>query len=150
MMWRSTSLATATGTATVLLGAAATMPAALAQDASQVVQPDGVALYADAPREDLVARGEELFGDADLGPTDATCAGCHAGMQRFNDTFKEPYPHPVAMASNMFGVEEVNAAEMVQMCMVVPMGADPLDWQSEELAALAAYVEVLRTEFAAR
>lgn len=151
MMWRSTSLTAAIGAgALVLGGAAAIVPAAQAQDASQVVQPEGVTLHADAAREDLVARGEELFSDPDLGPTDATCAGCHAGIQRYNDTFREPYPHPVAMASNMFGVEEVNAAEMVQMCMVVPMGGEPLDWESEELAALAAYVEELQAEFAAQ
>ncbi len=39
---------------------------------------------------------------------------------------------------------------MVQLCMVVPMSADPLPWDSEELAALTAYVVALREDFAAR
>jgi hypothetical protein len=54
------------------------------------------------------------------------------------------------MAKSKAGLEQVNAAEMVQLCMVVPMQAEPLDWQSEELAALTAYVEQQRAAFAER
>jgi hypothetical protein len=54
-------------------------------------------------------------------------------------SFTEPYPHQVAMAEQVFGLDEIDAAGMVQFCMVQPMAAEPLDWSSEELAALTAY-----------
>ncbi len=59
-------------------------------------------------------------------------------------TFAKPYPHYVAMPYQQSGVSEVNAAEMVQFCMLVPMSAEPLDWNSKELAALTAYVESIQ------
>ncbi|MEQ8966349.1 MAG: hypothetical protein RID91_11030 [Azospirillaceae bacterium] len=79
-----------------------------------------------------------------------TCLTCHEGLAAYQPTFEEAFPHPVAMAQSRAGLDEVNAAEMVQRCMVVPMAAEPLPWESEELAALAAYVEVLQAEFAVR
>ena len=45
------------------------------------------------------------------------------------------------------GVSEVNAAEMVQFCMLVPMGTDPLPWDSTELASLTAYVESIQSGY---
>jgi hypothetical protein len=42
------------------------------------------------------------------------------------------------------GVDSVNAAEMVQFCMLVPMQAEPLAWNSSELASLTAYVESIQ------
>ncbi len=35
----------------------------------------------------------------------------------------------------------VKAPEMVNFCMIVPMAAEPLDWESRKLAALTAWVE---------
>jgi len=136
------------------IGALAAGPltgAVLAQelDAERLTEPDDVAFY-EAPQEELAARGEELFNDESLGNSGMACQSCHADFQAYNDTFMEPYPHPVAMASSMAGMEEVTAAEMVQLCMVVPMSAEPLAWDSEELAALTAYVKAERERFAAR
>jgi cytochrome c len=37
------------------------------------------------------------------------------------------------------GLKQVSLDEMVQFCMVVPMAAKPLAWDSKELAALTAY-----------
>ena len=83
-----------------------------------------------------------------------SCATCHVetgagpyGMM--TPGFAEPYPHPVGMARARAGLPQVNAAEMVQFCMVVPLQAEPLDWASEELAALAAYVEAIRERYRA-
>jgi hypothetical protein len=36
---------------------------------------------------------------------------------------------------------------MVQLCMAIPMNAEPLDWESVELTALTAYVEELQAGF---
>ena len=64
-----------------------------------------------------------------------------------NASFAEPYPHPVQMAKDRAGLDQVTAAEMVQLCMVIPMQAEPLDYGSIELAALTAYVEQLQGGF---
>jgi len=127
-------------------------PRAAAQDLDpdDVVQPEGVSLYAGESREALVARGRTLYEDPSLSTNGMACQTCHEGFAAFLPTFEDPFPHHVAMAEARAGLDQVNAAEMVQLCMVVPMAAEPLPWESEELAALAAYVEVLQVEFAAR
>lgn len=121
---------------------------ALAQEAADLTQPEGWSLP-DTDRAALVARGAELYQDPSIGESGNACATCHVDFGNYNETFLEPYPHPVAMGQNMFGMDEVTAAEMVQLCMVVPMATETLDWDSEELAALTAYVEDEQQRFAA-
>ena len=41
----------------------------------------------------------------------------------------------------------MDAAEMVNFCMIVPMQDEPLAWDSEELAALTAWVEHIQADF---
>lgn len=124
-------------------------PEAVAQDKADLTQPEGWALP-DGDRAALVARGAELYDDPSIGESGSACSTCHVDYQNYKDTFLEPYPHQVAMGLNMFDMEEVTAAEMVQLCMVVPMGSNALPWESEELAALTAYVEDEQERFAAR
>ena len=45
------------------------------------------------------------------------------------------------MGSDNYGLKQVHLDEMVQLCMVGPMAAKPLDWKSKELAALVAYTQ---------
>ncbi|SHF21869.1 Di-haem cytochrome c peroxidase [Modicisalibacter ilicicola DSM 19980] len=90
--------------------------------------------------EELLARGETLFNDTELSSNGLACASCHGGDQRYQPTFEQAYPHQVAMGLDLYGMNEVHADEMVQICMVNPMAADPLEWGSMDLAALAAYV----------
>jgi hypothetical protein len=52
------------------------------------------------------------------------------------------------MAEEQGGVKQVELDEMVQFCMVVPMAARPLGWESRELAALTAYVAQVQKTFA--
>lgn len=120
-----------------------------AQDSADLTQPEGWSLP-EGDRAALAARGAELFADPSIGESGSSCATCHEDFANYNETFREPYPHFVAMGKNMFEMDEVTAAEMVQLCMVVPMGTDPLPWDSDELAALTAYVEDERERFAAR
>ena len=92
-----------------------------------------------------LALGEKLWNDRMLGKSGLACASCHVGnYAQMQSTFQKPYPHRVAMPSQQAGLSEVNAAEMVQFCMVVPMMTDPLDWDSAELASLTAYVESIQ------
>ena len=100
---------------------------------------------------ELIAKGAELWNDKSLSSTGTTaCSSCHAdNYEMINASFAEPYPHPVKMAKDRAGLDEVTAAEMVQLCLVIPMASKPLDWGSVELAALSAHVEDLQTRFEA-
>jgi cytochrome c len=100
---------------------------------------------------ELVAMGETLWSDKSLSSSGATsCSTCHVnGTGMMNASFAEPYPHYVAMAHERAGMDEVTAAEMVQLCMVIPMENEPLEWNSVELAALTSYVESLQDGYAA-
>jgi hypothetical protein len=113
-------------------------------DASRFKQPAGVRL-ASGERTQLLARGEKLWNDRSLGSSGLACATCHIDQYgQMNASFAAPYPHFVAMPAQQAGVSEVSAAEMVNFCMIVPMMDEPLAWDSQELAALAAYVDEIR------
>jgi cytochrome c len=118
-------------------------------DPSLVTQPPDVDLQAGA-QDELRAMGAELYTDETLGTSGLACMSCHADFGNYNDTFNQPYPHFVQMAKGRAGLDQVNAAEMVQLCMVVPMATEPLPWDSPELAALATYVEDERERFVGR
>lgn len=109
-------------------------------DATLVTRPAGSTPF-QGDRAELVAAGEALWNDDGLGEAGVSCASCHVGGAQFKDTFKEPYPHRVAMAARMSGLESIDAEQMVQFCMIVPMKSEPLAWDSRELAALAAYID---------
>jgi len=100
--------------------------------------------------DQLAARGAELWDDKSLSGTGATsCSTCHSGegTAMMNASFADPYPHPVTMAKDRAGLDQVTAAEMVQLCMAIPMTAEPLDYGSVELSALTARVEQLQKTF---
>lgn len=132
-----------------LFAAALPAAAAVAQaiDPAQVTPPEGVTLH-EAPAAELEGRGAELFQDTSLSTNGMACATCHADLAQYNDGFAEPYPHAVGMAGDMAGLDQVTAAQMVQLCMMVPMATQPLPWDGVELAALTAYVEAERERFA--
>jgi cytochrome c len=110
-------------------------------DASRFVQPAGVKLTGGS-QADLIVRGRTLWNDRSLGKSGLACANCHVeNYGQMQASFANSYPHQVAMPLQRAGVETVNAAEMVQFCMLVPMLSDPLPWESEELAALTAFVQ---------
>lgn len=114
-------------------------------DPGRFQRPEGVEVEGDG---DLVARGESLWNDTSLSTNGAACATCHAGYAQFLASFAKPYPHEVEMVKAQSGVAEIEAAEMVQFCMLQPMQAEPLAWSSRDLAALTAYVEHLQEDFA--
>lgn len=122
----------------------------MAVDPTLIRQPEGTELNSGGllfGRTQRVKRGEELWTDTSLSTNGLSCNTCHDNNMQFRQTFTGAYPHAVAMASTA-GFAQVNAAEMVQLCMVIPMAARPLPWDSEELAALVAYTEdVKQPEF---
>lgn len=114
-----------------------------------VLRPAGTKL-ASGKKADLVKRGKTLFNSTKLSTNGLSCANCHQNLENFANDFAKPYPHQVAMANEKSGLAEIQLDEMVQLCMIVPMAAKPLKWDSRELAALTAYTSELQTEFQKR
>lgn len=109
---------------------------------AQITRPAGY-----KPMAGAAALGKKLFNDTKLSTNGMSCASCHANHGAFQASFAKPYPHTVAMAKDQLGRKTVHLDEMVQGCMVMPMAAKPLPWDSKELAALTAYTAVLQKSF---
>ncbi len=119
---------------------------------AKITQPAGTTLNTGGLNEaDLLAKGEKLWNDKSLsGSGSLACATCHKNMMMFNPTFKAGYPHAVNMVKAKAGKDGVNAAEMVQFCMLAPMKSKVFAWDSVDLAALAAKVTQEQKAFAAK
>ncbi|XGA80692.1 hypothetical protein OR573_03280 [Halomonas sp. CH40] len=78
-----------------------------------------------------------------------SCATCHDsdGQSGYQGAFDQAFPHSVNMGVQQFGMETVYADEMVQICMVAPMAAEPLAWDSDEIASLSAFVVDAQARF---
>jgi cytochrome c len=118
-------------------------------DPKLVLRPKGTKLM-QGNRAELVKEGEKLFRNPKLSTNGMSCNSCHENVGGFMPSFAKPYPHEVAMAKEKGGVKKVHLDEMVQFCMVVPMEAKPLPWNSRELAALTAYTAELQKSFQAQ
>ena len=114
--------------------------------AKDFMRPKGVKL-AKGKKSRLVAEGKRLWHDTRLSTNDLSCSSCHANNASLNASFAKPYPHRVAMPSQMAGVGKITADEMAQFCLLVPMQSKTLPWDSVELAALAAYTVELQKNF---
>jgi len=114
--------------------------------AKDFIRPKGTR-PASGNRVKLAAEGERLWTDIRLSTNGLSCNSCHANNAALNPTFAQPYPHRVAMPSQMAGAGKVSAEEMAQFCLLVPMQSKTLPWESRELAALAAYTVALQKTF---
>ncbi len=114
--------------------------------AKDFMRPKGAKL-AKGKKSKLVAEGKRLWHDKRLSTNDLSCSSCHANNASLNASFAKPYPHRVAMPSQMAGVGKITADEMAQFCLLVPMQSKTLPWDSMELAALAAYTVELQKNF---
>jgi cytochrome c len=124
------------------LALAAAMAFAQTNPAAATVRPSGY-----KPLKGDSEAGKVLFNDTKLSTNGMSCASCHANHGAFSASFAKPYPHTVAMARDRLGRKSVYLDEMVQACMVMPMAAKPLPWDSKELANLTAYVAELQKTF---
>jgi len=115
-------------------------------DPKLITRPANYKPYAGNPAE-LRKEGERLFKDTKLSTNGMACHTCHQGNNAFAASFAKPYPHRVQMASDRIGVKTLHLDEMVQACMVMPMAAKPLAWDSKELAALTAYTAEVQKGF---
>lgn len=119
-------------------------PLAFAADnaATQITRPAGY-----KPMSGDARLGEKLFNDVKLSSNGMSCASCHANHGAYRASFAEPYPHRVTMAQEQMGRKTVYLDEMIQACMVIPMAARPLPWNSKELAGLVAYLQNQQKSF---
>lgn len=119
-------------------------PMALAESdlAAATIRPPGY-----KPAKGNPKAGKTLFNDTKLSTNGMSCASCHANHGAFSASFTQPYPHIVAMARDQLGRKSVHLDEMIQACMVMPMAAKPLPWNSKELADLTAYTAELQKTF---
>ncbi|MBZ0137247.1 MAG: hypothetical protein K8I27_12850 [Planctomycetes bacterium] len=126
--------------------------AGLEVDAAKITQPDGWKPNAGGLSDaDLLGKGLELWKDKSLSREgNSACISCHSNATAlYKESFATPFPHEVAMAREKAGKPSVTAAEMVQMCMIVPMGAKPLEWDEIKLAALTRAVEENQKDYKA-
>lgn len=116
--------------------------------AKKVTRPADYKPYEGNPCK-LMALGEKLFNNPALSSNGMSCSTCHNNGVGYNATFANAFPHSVAMARNIFGMESVHLDEMIQVCMVQPMASEPLEWGGEKLAALTAYMSKVQKQVAA-
>lgn len=124
------------------LALAAAMASAETNPGASTIRPPGY-----KPLKGDAGAGKALFNDTKLSTNGMSCASCHANHGAFSTSFAKPYPHTVAMARDQLRRKRVYLDEMVQACMVMPMAAKPLPWNSKELADLTAYVSELQKTF---
>lgn len=115
-------------------------------DAKSITRPQGYKPHAGEHKE-LAKAGEKLWNDTKLSTNGFSCNTCHQDHGAFQKSFAQPYPHRVAMARDKAGMKTVHLDEMIQACMVMPMVAKPLPWNSRELAALTAYTQDVQKTF---
>ncbi|EON92174.1 hypothetical protein MARLIPOL_11146 [Marinobacter lipolyticus SM19] len=111
-----------------------------------VRRPEGYTPY-QGDAGSLAEKGKVLFNDTSLSSNGLACATCHTNGAGYADTFSNDYPHFVAMGKSDFGMDMVHLDEMVQICMVAPMASQPLDWASDQLAALTEYMRIEQEKF---
>lgn len=104
---------------------AATMAFADTNPAAATVRPPGY-----KPLKGDPDAGKALFNDTKLPTNRMSCASCHANHGAFSASFAKPYFHTVAVDRDQFDRKSVYLDEMVQACMVTPMAAKPLPWNS--------------------
>ena len=90
---------------------------------------------------EAVSSGEKLWNDPKLGKSGLSCNTCHKGGQSLHLDKVGPFPHFVKMPNDV-----VTLDQMINFCMLKPMKAKPLRWDSRELTALAAYYQQIVME----
>ena len=91
-------------------------------------------------KSDSVTRGRALFNDTKLSTNGRSCASCHQDADSFGPRFKQPYPHAAMNSKARFGVDKLNADEIIQICMQGPMKNAPMEWASREQIDLTNYL----------
>ncbi|MEX0590163.1 MAG: hypothetical protein WD207_03655 [Xanthobacteraceae bacterium] len=91
-------------------------------------------------RARLLELGTTRHGDTSLSPIGRSCNTCHLEENSYNETFNRQFPHYVQSVKFKTRLDQITAEGMVQFCMISAMEGRPLEWDSEALAALTAFV----------
>lgn len=84
----------------------------------------------------LVAMGKSLWSDKKLGNSDMACLTCHSDYENLNlDKHNGVWPHDVPGMTD----DIVTLTQMVNVCMLKPMEANPIDPHSIKMTAMVAY-----------
>lgn len=83
-----------------------------------------------------IKMGKRLWNDTKLGNSGLNCNSCHTGGMQLNLDKVGPFPHYVKMPNDVLTLDQ-----MINYCMINPMKAKPLPWDSRELTAMAAYYQ---------
>ena len=81
----------------------------------------------------LIEYSEKLWKDPKLGKSGKSCSSCHPDGALLKP---EPFPRFIKMTGDILTLEQ-----MINFCMINPMKAEPLKWNSKELTALAMYIQ---------
>src|SRR3989344_174557 len=77
--------------------------------------------------------GEKLWNDTKLGTSGMACATCHSGGKGLK---KALFPKYLKMPNDILTLDQ-----MINFCMKNPMKGKPLQWNSKEITAIAAYAQ---------
>jgi cytochrome c len=98
-----------------------------------------------AAMEASIMNGKALFGDASLGTNGKTCNDCHTAggtmegkmgkmvIKPFYEV-NEKYPMYWMMANKVMTLDQV-----INWCIMTPLQGEPMKWDDQRLADLAAY-----------
>lgn len=81
----------------------------------------------------LLEKGDKLWNDTKLGTSGLACGTCHPDGSGLKS---DPFPKYIKMANDILTLDQ-----MIGFCMMNPMKAKPLPWNSEKLTALATYAQ---------
>lgn len=84
----------------------------------------------------LVKKGKKLWNNKKLGNSGVSCMSCHADHENLNLDKVGTFPHYVAMPDKV-----VTLDQMINYCMITPMEAKALPWDSIKMTALASYYQ---------
>jgi len=99
-----------------------------------------------------IERGMALFNDPALGTTGQSCNSCHqeSGKKavKMGEMTIKPfhavaasYPKYLGMAKKVMTLDQV-----INFCITSPMKGEPLKWDDQRLADLAAFIASVKTE----
>jgi hypothetical protein len=110
---------------------------------AQPCQPCGAAMKVKPIRaekiktlDEAIRYGKKLWKDPSFGSSGLSCNSCHEAGKTYTRTVLQPYPHFVNMPNDV-----VTLDQMINFCMINPMKADPLPYDSKEMTALSAYFQ---------
>ena len=135
----------------ILVAVAAIFVACKKKEEAPTAETAVTAETAEVAMEGDIERGKALFADVNLGTTGKSCESCHPaggteGMEMEGMTtkpltgVKDKYPGVFAMIDPE---KEVTLAEVINFCIVNPLGGEALAEDSQEMKGLLAYVESL-------